>query len=160
TPGHTPGHTSHVIASGSDKVFVQADVALLPALFVRNPGWHPTFDFAPDVAEQTRRKVYDMLAAEKMLLQGFHYPFPGVPYIERRGADHGDTPALWKPTICAPIRPPSSCPAGMGAADAPRGGHAAPARRGGDRMNLPRRQFLHLAAGAAALPAMSRISWA
>jgi hypothetical protein len=27
-----------VIASGSDKVFVQADVTLLPALFVRNPG--------------------------------------------------------------------------------------------------------------------------
>src|SRR5262249_49222322 len=28
------------------------------------------------------------------------------------------------------------------------------------KMNLPRRQFLHLAAGAAALPAVSRIAWA
>jgi hypothetical protein len=27
-------------------------------------------------------------------------------------------------------------------------------------MKLPRRQFLHLAAGAAALPAFSRIAWA
>ena len=27
-------------------------------------------------------------------------------------------------------------------------------------MNLPRRQFLHLAAGAAALPAVSRFAWA
>jgi tripartite-type tricarboxylate transporter receptor subunit TctC len=27
-------------------------------------------------------------------------------------------------------------------------------------MKLPRRQFLHLAAGAAALPAMSRFAWA
>ena len=27
-------------------------------------------------------------------------------------------------------------------------------------MKLPRRQFLHLAAGAAALPAVSRITWA
>ena len=27
-------------------------------------------------------------------------------------------------------------------------------------MKLPRRKFLHLAAGAAALPAMSRIAWA
>jgi tripartite-type tricarboxylate transporter receptor subunit TctC len=27
-------------------------------------------------------------------------------------------------------------------------------------MKLPRRQFLHLAAGAAALPAISRIAWA
>src|SRR5215471_384077 len=31
---------------------------------------------------------------------------------------------------------------------------------GRDRMKLPRRQFLHLAAGAAALPAVSRITWA
>src|SRR5262245_59057903 len=55
TPGHTPGHVSHVIASGSDKVFVQADVTLLPALFVRNPGWRPMFDFDAEMAEQTRR---------------------------------------------------------------------------------------------------------
>jgi tripartite-type tricarboxylate transporter receptor subunit TctC len=27
-------------------------------------------------------------------------------------------------------------------------------------MSLPRRQFLHMAAGAAALPAVSRIAWA
>ena len=27
-------------------------------------------------------------------------------------------------------------------------------------MKLPRRQFLHLAAGAAALPAVSRVAWA
>ena len=27
-------------------------------------------------------------------------------------------------------------------------------------MKLPRRQFLHLAAGAAALPAVSRLAWA
>src|SRR6516164_7712526 len=29
-----------------------------------------------------------------------------------------------------------------------------------DAMKLPRRQFLHLVAGAAALPALSRIAWA
>jgi tripartite-type tricarboxylate transporter receptor subunit TctC len=36
---------------------------------------------------------------------------------------------------------------------------AARARRHGDRMKLPRRQFLHLAAGAAALQVVSRIAW-
>ena len=29
------------------------------------------------MAETTRRKVYDMLVADKMRVQGFHYPFPG-----------------------------------------------------------------------------------
>src|SRR5215831_16142803 len=46
----------------------------------------------------------------------------------------------------------------MRADDAHRGGHAALDRRRGDRMKLPRRQYLHLAAGAAALPAASRIA--
>ena len=37
---------------------------------------------------------------------------------------------------------------------------ATPSRDGEATMKLPRRQFLHLAAGAAALPAVSRIAWA
>ena len=99
TPGHTPGHVSHVIASGSDKVFVQADVTLLPALFVHNPGWWPTFDFDPEMAVQTRRKVYDMLVAEKMLVQGFHYPFPSLAHIETSGTGYREVPMPWNPTI-------------------------------------------------------------
>ena len=39
TIGHTPGHTSYVLSSGSDKVFIQSDVTNHPALFVVNPGW-------------------------------------------------------------------------------------------------------------------------
>ena len=51
---------------------MQADVTNLP-LFVRNPGWHLMFDQDANMAEATRRKVYDMLAAERMMVQGFHY---------------------------------------------------------------------------------------
>jgi hypothetical protein len=32
------------------------------------------FDFDPEMAVQSRRNVYDMLVAEKMLVQGFHNP--------------------------------------------------------------------------------------
>jgi glyoxylase-like metal-dependent hydrolase (beta-lactamase superfamily II) len=65
TPGHTPGHVSHVLASGSAQLLVQSDVTLLPALFLRNPGWHPMFDFDPAQAEETRRKICDMAVADK-----------------------------------------------------------------------------------------------
>ena len=41
-----------------------------------------------------------------------------------------------------------------------RGDRVEAAREGGTTMKLPRRHFLHLAAGAAALPAMSRLAWA
>lgn len=99
TYGHTPGHTSHILASGNSKVYIQADVTNTPFLFVRNPGWHATFDQIPDMAEQTRRKVYDMLVAEKMMVQGFHYPFPAAAYIEKSGSGYRETLVPWNPTI-------------------------------------------------------------
>ena len=99
THGHTPGHMSYVVASGGKTVYVQADVTNHPALFVRNPGWHAFFDQDPKMAEETRRKVYDMLAADKMMVQGFHYPFPSVAYIEKTATGYRENTVPWSPTI-------------------------------------------------------------
>jgi len=98
THGHTPGHMSFVIAQGNSKVFVQSDVTNIP-LFVRNPGWHLMFDQDAQAAEATRRKTYDMLVAEKMMVQGFHYPFPALAYIEKSGNGYREVPVPWNPTI-------------------------------------------------------------
>ena len=85
TIGHTPGHTSYVLSSGSGKVFIQSDVTNIPYLFAANPGWHAFFDQDADMAEKTRRRVYDMLVADKLQVQGFHYPFPGLGNVEKDG---------------------------------------------------------------------------
>lgn len=99
TVGHTPGHTSYVLASGSDKVYLQSDVTNHPDLFARNPGWHAFFDQDPKQAETTRRAVYDMVVAEKLLVQGFHYPFPGLGHVEKDGSGYRVIPAPWSPSI-------------------------------------------------------------
>ena len=78
-----------MVASGSDQVYVQGDVTHAPFLFVRNPGWHPFYDHDPVMAEATRRRVYDMLSAEKMLVRGLHYPFPSHASVEKRAAATG-----------------------------------------------------------------------
>jgi glyoxylase-like metal-dependent hydrolase (beta-lactamase superfamily II) len=96
--GHTPGHTSYVLSSGSDKVFIQSDVTNIP-LFVSNPGWHLMFDQDPAQAETTRRKVYDMLVADRMRVQGFHYPFPANGFVEKDGSGYRLVPAPWSPVI-------------------------------------------------------------
>lgn len=85
TPGHSLGHTSYMLASGRDRLFIQSDVTNHPALFVRNPGWHARFDQDPEMAEATRRKVYDMLASERVPVQGFHFPPPYRALVERAG---------------------------------------------------------------------------
>jgi len=97
--GHSWGHNSHIVASGNDKVFVQADVTHVPWLFARNPDWHAFYDQDGPKAEATRRRIYDMLVAEKMMVQGFHYPFPGIAYVEKAGNGYREISVPWSPVL-------------------------------------------------------------
>lgn len=99
TPGQSPGHTSHLISSGNSKVFVHGDVTHAPFLFVRNPGWHPFYDHDPVQSEITRRKVLDMLASQKMMVQGYHFPFPGIAHIEKTATGYREIPVPWDPLL-------------------------------------------------------------
>jgi glyoxylase-like metal-dependent hydrolase (beta-lactamase superfamily II) len=85
TPGHTPGHTSFAVASGGAKVLISADVTNIPEFFLRNPDWHVAYDTDPDLAQKTRHKFYDMAAAEKATVVGFHFPFPAIGHVEKAG---------------------------------------------------------------------------
>ena len=85
TPGHSIGHTSFQVASGGKRVFVQQDICNNVVLFTRHPGWHGFFDQDPAQAEATRRRVYDMLAAEQMPVQAYHFPYPALMRVEKAG---------------------------------------------------------------------------
>ena len=97
--GHTPGHTSFVIASGSSSLFLQADVSIVPALFLRHPDWQVMFDSEPDKAVVTRRRVYDMASADKLLVVGYHFPFPGIGHVEKAGNGYAFIPTNWNPVL-------------------------------------------------------------
>jgi glyoxylase-like metal-dependent hydrolase (beta-lactamase superfamily II) len=100
SPGHTPGHTSHVVASGNSKVLVQADITAGAAtLFARHPNWQFVFDTDKPQAVDTRKKLYDMAAAEKMMVQGYHLAFPAMVYVEKSGSGYRLVPAPWSPSI-------------------------------------------------------------
>jgi glyoxylase-like metal-dependent hydrolase (beta-lactamase superfamily II) len=99
TPGHTPGHMSYVIASGAKKIFVQTDVTNIPSLFLTHPDWHAMFDNDGDLAQATRHKVYDMAAAEKMTVVGYHFPYPCVGHVEKDGKTYRLVPIAWDPNI-------------------------------------------------------------
>ncbi len=99
TPGHTPGHTSHIVSSGSQSVLVQGDVTNLPALNVRNPEWHFAADMVHATAVATRRKIYDQLVADRMIVQGYHYTFPAAAYIEKDGTGYRPNPVSWQPVL-------------------------------------------------------------
>jgi glyoxylase-like metal-dependent hydrolase (beta-lactamase superfamily II) len=100
SPGHTPGHTSFVVASGSEKLLVQVDITAGAAfLFVKNPQWQLLFDVDKPLAVETRRKLYDMAIAEKMPIQAFHAGFPGLVRVEKDGSGYRWIPANWNPSL-------------------------------------------------------------
>jgi glyoxylase-like metal-dependent hydrolase (beta-lactamase superfamily II) len=99
TAGHTPGHTSFAIASGSGRLLVQSDVTNVPEFFLRNPDWHVTYDVDPDQAAKTRHRFYDMAAAEKALIAGYHFSFPSAGHVEKDGAGYRLIPVAWSAAL-------------------------------------------------------------
>lgn len=98
-PGHTPGHTAFVVASGSSKVLIQSDVTNIPEFFLRNPDWHVAYDADPVLAQETRHKFYDMAAAEKATVVGFHFTFPSIGHVEKDGTKYRLIPSAWNPLL-------------------------------------------------------------
>jgi glyoxylase-like metal-dependent hydrolase (beta-lactamase superfamily II) len=94
--GHSPGHAAFVIASGNSKLLYIADATNNPVLFARNPEWHLWADADKAMAVATRKRLLDMAAAERMPIQGYHYPFPAVGYIEKRGSGYDFVPVVWQ----------------------------------------------------------------
>ena len=96
-PGHTPGHVAFAVASGIHSMLVLADTARNPELFVRHPEWQPSFDMDGLVAVGSRRRLLDQAAADRMLVHGYHFPFPAIGHIAKAGTGFELVPAMWQP---------------------------------------------------------------
>jgi glyoxylase-like metal-dependent hydrolase (beta-lactamase superfamily II) len=93
--GHTPGHHAFRLASGGQSLLVWSDTTNKPELFVRNPGWQAIFDMDGDRAAETRKRLLDMLAAERMPVVGYHFPFPAVGFIAKDAGGYRYVPSFW-----------------------------------------------------------------
>jgi glyoxylase-like metal-dependent hydrolase (beta-lactamase superfamily II) len=95
--GHTPGHVAFSVSSEHESILVLSDSARNPYLFVRHPDWQPSFDMDGPAAVATRRRLLDQAAADRMLVHGYHFPFPATGHIARSGNGYELVPALWQP---------------------------------------------------------------
>jgi glyoxylase-like metal-dependent hydrolase (beta-lactamase superfamily II) len=86
TPGHTPGHLAVVIGSGADELLHFVDAAHHHALSFANPNWRFAYDVDGAMAAETRKKLFDRAAADKLRLFGAHMPFPALGRVKKVGA--------------------------------------------------------------------------
>ncbi|MHB2166432.1 MBL fold metallo-hydrolase [Alsobacter sp. R-9] len=98
-PGHTPGHTAFLIASGNQQMMFVGDITNHPGIFARRPEWQAIFDMDPQMAIATRKKLLDRAAADKIRVSFYHAPFPATGFIVKDGAGYDFLPALWSSTL-------------------------------------------------------------
>ncbi|MEM6589404.1 MAG: MBL fold metallo-hydrolase [Pseudomonadota bacterium] len=94
--GHTPGHMVHMIESDGQQLLIAADFANHYVWSLGNPDWHVVFDMDKDAAAKTRRRLLDMLAADKLAFAGYHMPWPGVGYVEVAGSGFRYVPSSYQ----------------------------------------------------------------
>jgi glyoxylase-like metal-dependent hydrolase (beta-lactamase superfamily II) len=98
-PGHTPGHTVFAIHSGDQSLMVLSDTAQHPAIFARHPDWVAAFDVDGAAAVATRKKLFDRAAADRMLVTGYHFPFPACGHLVKTLSGYEHVPVEWQPNL-------------------------------------------------------------
>ena len=92
-PGHTAGHSAFHISSGTQQLMISNDTAYVPALLGPHPEWQGAYDQDGPLAVETRRKLIDRVIAEKMMICGAHFPYPGLGVFAKDGSGYVFTPA-------------------------------------------------------------------
>ncbi|HEY5301525.1 MAG TPA: MBL fold metallo-hydrolase [Acetobacteraceae bacterium] len=86
TPGHTPGHMAFLFdGGGGARWCLSGDVAFHHPISYAFPEAESLFDTDRAQGAATRRRVLDRLAAERLLVIGYHHPWPGLGRVERAG---------------------------------------------------------------------------
>jgi glyoxylase-like metal-dependent hydrolase (beta-lactamase superfamily II) len=95
-PGHTPGQSGYLFQSADSQLLVIGDAMHEPLLHVKHPEWTSMGDARRQQTIKTRRELLARLADQKLRFQAFHFPFPGIGYIRRDGADRFEfVPERW-----------------------------------------------------------------
>jgi glyoxylase-like metal-dependent hydrolase (beta-lactamase superfamily II) len=91
--GHSPGHTCWRIGAGRDAFIAWGDLVHLSAIQIAYPDTALTYDLDPEMARRSRRRMLDMVAAERIAVAGAHVNAPGFGHVVRSGTSFKFEPA-------------------------------------------------------------------
>jgi glyoxylase-like metal-dependent hydrolase (beta-lactamase superfamily II) len=81
-PGHTPGHMVFHVESDGKQLVMTGDTANHYILSLQYPDWEVRFDMDKAEAARSRRRVFDLIAKDRIAFLGYHMPFPAVGFVE------------------------------------------------------------------------------
>jgi glyoxylase-like metal-dependent hydrolase (beta-lactamase superfamily II) len=91
--GHSPGLMTYHVESRGQRLLIWGDVANHYIFSIQRPEWHVGADDDKQAAIATRKRVFDMVATDRLPVIGYHLPFPALGFVERAGATYRWIPA-------------------------------------------------------------------
>jgi len=98
-PGHTPGHSGWLIASGDDSLLIWGDIVHMPGVQFSRPGVGLGFDIDGNQAIATRRRIFDMVATDRLAVAGMHLDFPCFGHVTKAAEGYAFISNVWTPTL-------------------------------------------------------------
>lgn len=90
--GHTPGQIALIIHSKKEHLLYISDAFLHP-LHIERLDWQTNYDLDHQKARQSRIKLLDLAYKEDMLVNAFHFDFPGLGRVNKKATNW-----IWKYT--------------------------------------------------------------
>jgi len=84
-PGHTVGHTVFMISSGGKQFCFLGDLTHHPILLLEKPRLEFAYDTDPKQSANSRVRMLDMLATNRVPVMAYHFPWPGFGNIAKAG---------------------------------------------------------------------------
>jgi len=84
-PGHSPGMVAHLVTSDDKQFLISADVVNLAPHISTNPEWQLAIDQDPQMAVETRRKIFDPAVADQLTISGTHWLMPNAGTLAKDG---------------------------------------------------------------------------
>lgn len=84
-PGHTIGHTIFMINSDGKTLAAIGDLTHHHVLLVERPRLEFAYDTDPKQSAGSRVRILEMLAANKIPLAAYHFPWPGYGHVVKHG---------------------------------------------------------------------------
>jgi glyoxylase-like metal-dependent hydrolase (beta-lactamase superfamily II) len=101
--GHTPGHTAFLIESEDEELLIWGDLTHAMAIQMPCPEVALVYDSDPGQAVETRKKMLEYVAENKIPVAGMHIPFPAIGNIAR-AKDKADGYTYTPFCLCLEIR--------------------------------------------------------
>jgi Zn-dependent hydrolases, including glyoxylases len=87
--GHTPGHTAFMLESEGEKLLIWGDITHATEIQMPHPEVTLAFDTNQDQARETRMKVLEYVAKNRIRIGGMHILFPSIGNIRKGTGDEG-----------------------------------------------------------------------